>query len=166
MMLSELPAEALSLITSYCIGEPEYIKLNHNKTLRKIQNKQKLNHYKKYQIDIKEFDTMKKTHYHFHIYNTDLDGIFNQEHKIEAIASQEKHVINFYVRISILYFDRREEEHKKSVLKSFDTWHSISDILCVVYWFYSEMFNHYSMSEKVSQLDFDIYVYSRYWFDV
>ena len=47
------------------------------------------------------------------------------------------------------------------MMKSFDTWHSISDILCVVYWFYFEVFSHYSLPERVSLLDFDVYVYSR-----
>ena len=87
--------------------------------------------------------------------------MFNQEHKIQEIVKQEEQVINFYVRISILYFDKKENERKLSVMKSFDTWHSISDILCVVYWFYSEVFNHYSLPEYVSLLDFDVYVYSR-----
>ena len=53
--ISELPAEVLSKIASYYVGEPEYAKLNHNKALRKIQSKQKSKHYRKYQWLIKEF---------------------------------------------------------------------------------------------------------------
>ena len=161
MHISELPVDILSMIASYYVGEPEYAKLNHNKALRKIQSKQKKKHYRKYQWHIKEFDTMKKAHYFFQIKNPCLDDIFNQEHKIEEIVKQHEQVINFYVRISILYFDKKENEQKLSVMKSFDTWHSISDILCVVYWFYFEILNHYSLDDKIHLLDFDVYVYSR-----
>ena len=161
MDISELPAEVLSKIASYYVGEPEYAKLNHNKALRKIQSKQKSKHYKKYQWFIKEFDTMKKTHYFFEVKNLCLDEIFNQEHKIEEIVKQHEQVINFYVRISILYFDNKKTEQKLSVMKSFDTWYSISDILCVVYWFYFEVLNVYSLNDKIHLLDFDVYVYSR-----
>ena len=67
MHISELPADVLSKIASYYVGEPEYAKLNHNKALRKIQSKQKKKHYMKYQWHIKEFDTMKKAHYFFEV---------------------------------------------------------------------------------------------------
>ena len=164
MDINELPADVLSKIASYYLGEPEYAKLNHNKALRKIQSKQKSKHYKKYQWLIKEFDTMKKTHYFFEVKNPCLDDIFNQEHKIEEIVKQHEQVINFYVRISILYFDksgREKIEQKQSMMKSFDTWHSISDILCVVYWCYSEILNFYTVDDTIHLLDFDVYVYSR-----
>ena len=48
-MLSELPADALSLITSYCIGEPWQIKIKHNNLLKAIQTKYK------YKIAHKDF---------------------------------------------------------------------------------------------------------------
>ena len=33
----------LSKVVSYTIGEPEYVKIKHSKTLRRIQNKYKIN---------------------------------------------------------------------------------------------------------------------------
>ena len=60
MHISELPVDVLSKIASYYVGEPEYVKLNHNKASRKIQSKQKRKHYQKYKWCIKELNTMKK----------------------------------------------------------------------------------------------------------
>ena len=76
MHFSELLADVLSKIVSYYVGEPEYVKLNHNKTLRKIPSKQKIKHYQKYQWCIKELNTMKKTHFFFQIKNAHLDDFF------------------------------------------------------------------------------------------
>ena len=159
--ISELPCDVLSEIVSYCIGRPEYVKLNHNKTLRKIQNKQKMRYYKVKPFYIKEFNTMKKTNHFFIVYPPHLDDILNQERKIETIVMQENNVINFYVKISIEYLDEKGYEKTDSIQKSFKTWHSIDDILLVVYWWYSEMFNKLSLSEKINFLAFDIDVYSR-----
>ena len=48
MHISELPADVLSKIVCYCLGEPEYIRLQHSKGLRKIQRK-----YKPYYAELK-----------------------------------------------------------------------------------------------------------------
>ena len=41
MRISELPADILSKIVSYKLGDPKYMKLKHSKGLRKIQKKYK-----------------------------------------------------------------------------------------------------------------------------
>ena len=162
VVVNELPVDVLSKIVSYCIGQPEYVKLNHNKALRKIQNKQKIKYYKIKPFYIKDFNTMKKTNHFFIVYPSHrLDDILEQERKIQTIVIQEKNVIDFFVKISIEYFDKNGYEKIDSIQKSFKTWHSIDDILLVVYWFYAEMFNHLNLPERINYLAFDIDVYSR-----
>ena len=40
--MSEMPVDVLSKIASYYLGEPEYMRLKHNKKFRQIQNKYKI----------------------------------------------------------------------------------------------------------------------------
>ena len=42
MHISELPADVLSKIVSYKLGDPKYMRLNYNKKFRQIQNKFKI----------------------------------------------------------------------------------------------------------------------------
>ena len=81
VFISELPVDVLSKIVSYCIGQPEYIKLNHNKTLSKIQNKQKMKHYNVKPFYAKELNTMTKTNHFFIVHPLHLDDILKQERK-------------------------------------------------------------------------------------
>ena len=40
-----LPIDALRKIVSYKIGDPKYLKIKHNKALKKIQNKHKISRF-------------------------------------------------------------------------------------------------------------------------
>ena len=48
MDISELPAEVLSKIVSYKLGDPKYIRLNYNKKFKQIQNEFKITYKDKY----------------------------------------------------------------------------------------------------------------------
>ena len=41
-MLKDLPVEVIKNVSSYLIGEPEYVKIKHSEALKRIQNKYKI----------------------------------------------------------------------------------------------------------------------------
>ena len=85
--ISQLPADVLSKIVSYKLGDPKYMRLNYNKKFRQIQNKFKITYKDKYislsgDAEIYRWDYTIKGKYISHL----------------SIENQWLRIINFYER--------------------------------------------------------------------
>ena len=129
MHISELPADVLSKIVSYKLGDPKYMKLKHSKGLRKIQKKFKPYYTEEEREEYEYFEQMfdcsevdmkgvafryklikgEYTNWLFYYINRQYEKIKNIINKeIEEQLKQDYDIFNIHVAIRGKYQDDRE----------------------------------------------------------
>ena len=176
MHISELPADVLSKIVSYKLGDPKYMKLKHSKGLRKIQKKFKPYYTEEEREEYEYFEQMSDcsevdmkgvvfryklikgeyTNWLFYYINRQYEKIKNIINKeIEEQLKQEYDIFDIHVAIRRKYQDDREYNvrHLNDSDIQEDWWVSCSS---------DDNFDYPSLRrtiERKQQVESDLYLY-------